>query len=155
MKYPTVSALCEGVAGAIREKEGSSALINPQDFVDRIKALEVGGGDGGSKMRYFKVVGPLPSAGGGDQAVYSQMSQLTRCEENGKVFINSGCYDTVWREKIAVAYGVDLSVRINPSFDGDEWKTLEDGLGSSIFDRNYFEEITEEQFYDLNTLLSE
>lgn len=44
MKYKTVSALCEGVAGAIREKEGSTALINPQDFVDRIKGLEVGGG---------------------------------------------------------------------------------------------------------------
>lgn len=43
-KYNTVSALCEGVAGAIREKEGSTALINPQDFVERIKALEVGGG---------------------------------------------------------------------------------------------------------------
>jgi hypothetical protein len=43
MKYPTVSALCEGVAGAIREKEGSTALVNPQDFVDRIKGLEVGG----------------------------------------------------------------------------------------------------------------
>lgn len=44
MKYSTVSALCEGVAGAIREKEGSTALINPQDFPDRIKGLEVGGG---------------------------------------------------------------------------------------------------------------
>lgn len=44
MKYTTVSSLCEGVAGAIREKEGSTALINPQDFVDRIKGLEVGGG---------------------------------------------------------------------------------------------------------------
>ena len=87
MKYPTVSALCEGVAGAIREKDGSSALINPQDFVERIKGLEVGGG--GSKWRYFKVVRPLPSAGGGDQAIYSQMSQLTRCEEDGKVYINS------------------------------------------------------------------
>jgi hypothetical protein len=142
------------IADAIREKEGSTEKINPQDFVERIKALEVGGASGG-KMRYFKVVDRLPSAGGGDQAVYSQMSQLTRCEDNGKVFINSGCYDTVKRGKIAVAYGVDLSVRINPSFDGDEWKTLEDGLGSHIFDRNYFEEITEEQFYDLNTLLSE
>lgn len=154
MKYPTVSALCEGVAGAIREKESSSEKINPQDFVERIKGLEVGGGSG-SKWRYFKVVSPLPSAGGGDQAVYSQMSQLTRCEENGKVFINSGCYDTVLREKRAVAYGVDLSLRVNPTFDGDEWMTLEDGLGSSIFDRTYFEEITEAQFYDLNTLLSE
>lgn len=46
MKYPTVSALCEGVAGAIREKDGSTALINPQDFVDRIKGLEVGGASG-------------------------------------------------------------------------------------------------------------
>ena len=45
MKYPTVSALCEGVAGAIREKEGSTALINPQDFVDRIKGMQGGGGE--------------------------------------------------------------------------------------------------------------
>lgn len=44
MKYPTVSALCDGIAGAIKAKEGSSALINPQDFVDRINALSIGGG---------------------------------------------------------------------------------------------------------------
>ena len=44
MKYPTVSALCEGVAGAIRAKEGSTEKINPQDFVDRINALSIGGG---------------------------------------------------------------------------------------------------------------
>lgn len=153
MKYPTVSALCEGVAGAIREKDGSTALINPQDFVERIKGLEVGGG--GSKMRYFKVVRPLPSAGGGDRAVYSQMSQLTRCEENGKVFINSGCYDTNIRGKEAIAYGVDLSLRVNPTFDGEEWMTLGEYLAGMYDDSNHFEEITEEQFYDLNTLLSE
>ena len=152
MKYTTVSALCEGVAGAIREKEGSSARINPQDFVDRIKGLEVGGG---SKMRYFKRTGRLPSAGGGDQAVYSQMSQLTRCEDNGKVFINSGCYDTEVRGKYAVAYGVNLSLRVNPTFDGEEWRTLGEYLAGNYDDPSYFEEITEEQFYDLNTLLSE
>lgn len=44
MKYPTVSALCEGIADAIKEKEGSTARINPQDFVDRINALSIGGG---------------------------------------------------------------------------------------------------------------
>lgn len=152
MKYPTVSALCEGVAGAIREKEGSTALINPQDFVDRIKGLEVGGS--GSKMRYFKVVDRLPSAGGGDKAIYSQMSQLTRCEDNGKVFINSGCYDTEYRGKDAIAYGVDLSLRINPSFDGEEWMTLEEYLVGIIDDPTCFEEITEEQFYDTTTFLT-
>lgn len=59
MKYPTVSALCEGVAGAIRAKEGSTEKINPQDFVQRIENLQVGGGtDGGSirsSWRYFDV----------------------------------------------------------------------------------------------------
>lgn len=154
MKYPTVSALCEGVAGSIREKEGSNEKIDPQDFVDRIKGLEVGGASG-SKMRYFKVVSPLPSAGGGDRAIYSQMSQLTRCEDNGKVFINSGCYDTEVRGKNAVAYGVDLSLRVNPTYDGEEWMTLEENLVGMYDDPACFEEITEEQFYDLNTLLSE
>lgn len=154
MKYKTVSALCEGVAGAIRAKEGSTEKINPQDFADRIKGLEVGGASG-SKWRYFKRIGRLPSAGGGDQAVYSQMSQLTRCEDNGKVFINSGCYDTNVRGKGAVAFGVDLSIRVNPSFDGEEWMTLGEALTGMYDDPNYFEEITEEQFYDLNTLLSE
>ena len=43
MKYPTVSSLCEGVAGAIRRKEGSTEKINPQDFVQRIDNLQVGG----------------------------------------------------------------------------------------------------------------
>ena len=155
MKYPTVSALCEGVAGAIREKEGGSALINPQDFVDRIKGLEVGGG-GGSKMRYFKVVRPLPSAGEGDKAIYAQMSQLTRCEGDGTVFINSGCYNTEVKEMRPIAYGVDLSVRlVNTRNDSVEIKTLGESIASHIADRTYFEEITEEQFYDLNTLLSE
>jgi hypothetical protein len=55
MKYPTVSSLCEGVAGAIREKEGSTALINPQDFVDRIKGLEIGGG-GEEYGAYLKIL---------------------------------------------------------------------------------------------------
>lgn len=32
------------IADAIRAKEGSTELINPQDFVERIKGLEVGGG---------------------------------------------------------------------------------------------------------------
>lgn len=56
MKYPTVSALCEGIAEAIKEKEGSTALINPQDFVDRINALSIGGG-GEDPFLYYKIDG--------------------------------------------------------------------------------------------------
>ena len=152
MKYPTVSALCEGVAGAIREKEGSTALINPQDFADRIKGLEVGGASG-SKMRYFKVVSRLPSAGGGDKAIYSQMSQLTRCEEDGKVSISSGCYDSDVLGKTPIAYGLNLDMKVT-GFSG-EITTVGELLTGEYDDPSYFEEITEEQFYDLNTLLSE
>lgn len=57
MKYPTVSALCEGVAGAIRAKEGSTELINPQDFVQRIENLQVGGGTSESSIEYLDMRG--------------------------------------------------------------------------------------------------
>ena len=152
MKYKTVSALCEGVAGAIREKEGSTALINPQDFVDRIKGLEVGGASG-SKMRYFKVVRPLPSAGGGDRAIYSLMSQIIRCEVDGKAIIMSGCYNTAVLGYMPIAYGCNLDMVIVDT--RGEIKTLGESLAGMYDDPSYFEEITEEQFYDLNTLLSE
>ena len=56
MKYPTVSALCEGVAGAIRKVEGSTALINPQDFVQRIEALSGGGGGDAEYGVYLKIL---------------------------------------------------------------------------------------------------
>ena len=152
MKYKTVSALCEGVADAIKEKEGSSARINPQDFADRIKGLEVGGASG-SKMRYFKVVSPLPSAGGGNMAIYSQMKQVTRCEENGEVSISSGCYDSDVLGKTPVAYGLNLDMKVT-GFSGDI-TTVGELLAGNYDDPSYFEEITEEQFYDLDTLLSE
>lgn len=37
----------KGVADAIREKTNESGLINPQDFPERIAAIETGGGGGG------------------------------------------------------------------------------------------------------------
>lgn len=137
------------IADAIREKEGSTDAINPQDFVGRIKGLEVGG----SKMHYFKVVRPLPSAGGGNMAIYGQMKQVTRCEENGKVSISSGCYDSDVLGKTPIAYGLNLDMKVT-GFSG-EITTVGELLTGMYDDPSYFEEITEEQFYDLNTLLSE
>lgn len=176
MKYPTVSALCEGVAGAIREKEGSSARINPQDFVDRIKGLE-GGGVSGSKMRYLKRTGWLPGAGGGDIAVYSAMSQVVRYEgsrwsDDGsvKAMIETGSQTLVANGIYPIAFGFDPNTIVfDPRYDAEKitlWEKLAnlvykpvppeyaDEYSDYIYPE-YFEEITEEQFYDLNTLLSE
>jgi hypothetical protein len=61
MKYTTVSALCEGVAGAIRAKEESTEKINPQDFVQRIKALSIGGGGGGEEYGVYLKILEVPA----------------------------------------------------------------------------------------------
>ena len=176
MKYPTVSALCEGVAGAIREKEGSTALINPQDIVDRIKGLEVGGASG-SKMRYFKRTGWLPGAGGGDIAYYSMMSQVVRYEDSRysddgsvKAAIETGSQTLVENNIYPIAFGFDPNTIVfDPRFNTEK-TTLWENLANIVYKPvppeyadeysdyiypEYFEEITEEQFYDLNTLLSE
>lgn len=172
MKYPTVSALCEGVAEAIRAKEGSTALINPQDFVDRIKGLEVGGASG-SKMRYFKRTGWLPSAGGGDIGTYSAMSQVVRYEDSRwsddgsvKAMIETGSQTLVENNIYPIAFGFDPNTIVfHPRFNAEK-TTLWKNLANVVYwpateeypeeiDPSYFEEITEEQFYNLNTLLSE
>ena len=176
MKYPTVSALCEGVAGAIREKDGSTALINPQDFVDRIKGLEVGGASG-SKMRYLKRTGRLPGAGGGDIAYYSMMSQVVRYEDSRysddgsvKAAIETGSQTLVENNIYPIAFGFDPNTIVfDPRFNTEK-TTLWENLANIVYKPvppeyadeysdyiypDYFEEITEEQFYDLNTLLSE
>lgn len=68
MKYPLISALCEGVAGAIRAKEGSTEKINPQDFVAHINALSIGGGEEyGAYLKILEV--PAKIDGGKDSTL--------------------------------------------------------------------------------------
>lgn len=43
---------CKNIADSIRAKEGSSDLISPMDFAQRIDNLQVGGTDGG--IKYYK-----------------------------------------------------------------------------------------------------
>ena len=164
MKYKTVSALCEGIAGAVREKEGSTGKINPQDFADRIKGLEVGGASG-SKWRYFKKLHNLPSAGGGDVSIYSAMSQIARYEvaeyndndalERVEVSIETGSMRQFYNNWSPIAFGIDPNTKVTTWAEIPEITTLGETLAAYFEDPYYFEEITEEQFYDLNTLLSE
>lgn len=43
-KYETVDSLFVGICDAIREKDGTTAMINHQDIPDRIMGIQVGGG---------------------------------------------------------------------------------------------------------------
>ena len=45
------------IGNAIRKKEGSTELINPQDFAQRIDNLQVGGGTSESNIEYLDVSG--------------------------------------------------------------------------------------------------
>lgn len=46
---------CKNIADSIRAKEGSSDLISPMDFAQRIDALTVGGGTSESSIEYLDV----------------------------------------------------------------------------------------------------
>lgn len=176
MKYDSISGLFTAIADEIRAKDGSSELINPQDLPDRIKGLEVGGASG-SKMRYLKRTGWLPAAGGGDISIYSAMSQVVRYEDSrysddGSVqaMIETGSQTLVGNNIYPIAFGFDPNTIVfDPRFNTEK-TTLWEKLANIVYEPvppeyadeysdyiypEYFEEITEEQFYDLDTLLSE
>ena len=71
MKNDNLKDFLTDVADAIREKEGSSEPINPQEFSDRIRAIQSGGGDV-------------------DPAVPSEYTVLTYIESTGNQYIDTG-----------------------------------------------------------------
>lgn len=102
MKYPTVSSLCEGVAGAIRKVEGSTTLINPQDFVQRIEALSGGGGGDAEYGVYLKILEvPAKIDGGKDSTLNVDSPEVVEffsdAFEWGKVVNNDNEFD-VYRQ---------------------------------------------------------
>jgi hypothetical protein len=110
MKYPTVSALCEGVAGAIRAKEGSTALINPQDFVDRINALSIGGG-GEEYGVYLKILDvPAKIDGGKDSTLNVDSPEVVEffsdAFEWGKVVNNEDELDAYYKNSLPDYFAV-------------------------------------------------
>lgn len=55
MKYNSISGLLTAIADEIRAKDGSSELINPQDFPERIAALPLGGEEYGAYLKILDV----------------------------------------------------------------------------------------------------
>jgi hypothetical protein len=109
MKYTTVSALCEGVAEAIREKEGSTALINPQDFDDRINALSIGGGEEyGAYLKILEV--PAKIDGGKDSTLNVDSPEVVEffsdAFEWGKVVNNEDELDAYYKDSLPNYFAV-------------------------------------------------
>lgn len=158
MKYPTVSALCEGVAGAIRAKEGSTEKINPQDFVQRIENLQVGGGgtEDLSDWEYYDC-----SSSTEDMSLYAAYlsARVKKAEVRDGVIskVQIGCVlfafaSSDYDKYIAIA--VDFS---QPCIDANGTRTLREQIASYpnselaqiVGMLQSFPRITKEQFYTL------
>jgi hypothetical protein len=149
MKYPTVSALCEGVAGAIREKEGSTEKINPQDFVQRIENLQVGGGTSESNIEYLDVSG----VSGLDRIDIGMYSLALKGLVQGMQMagIPTNAYFTAQgKAEDMTACMIDFSLEVKRVVDGSiVTMTIGELFKQNGIDFDSLPRITKEQFYTL------
>lgn len=146
MAIESTRDLCLSVADAIREKKGSSELINPQDFAKEIASIEGGGsgGGGGSTIEYISVEGKNISEWGEAFAITTFLVKM-QTQIVTTSFLIAGMGETV---DGAIAFAIDPTAEID--FEGTR-RTIADflvnvaGVNLSTYNR-----ITKEQFYDLN-----
>ena len=151
MKYPTVSSLCEGIAESIRRKEGSTELINPQDFAERIEALQIGSGESASTIEYLDMTN-VSAMILYHIAMFSLENKVTTLD--GEVYIAptftiqsilGGTLDKL------IAVSIDLNMPISISMGGDAYTGTISGMLSicGINDLSAIPRLTKEQFYSL------
>lgn len=149
MKYPTVSALCEGVAGAIRAKEGSTEKINPQNFVQRIENLQVGGGTSESNIEYLDVSG----MGGFERIDICMYSLALKGLVQGMQMtgIPTNAYFTMQgKTEDITACMIDFSLEVKSVIDGSiVTMTIGESFKQNGTDIDSLPRITKEQFYTL------
>ena len=155
MKYPTISALCEGVAGAIRAKEGSTEKINPQDFVQRIDNLQVGGGTDESSIEYLDVSGGDFVEQPDSKAGFIFVSSAIKIKGDGYLYIIPSAYLITAQDGLEIADVKAFKIDMNEMYleTNAEPKTIKEELEKS-YGKEYLASIpriTKEQFYDLNS----
>ena len=138
------------IADAIREKTGKSELIKPVDFAEEIRGITAGGGE--SSWRYFDCKQtPIESR---EEILVELQAMLIKTESLSLSSIMSAAMMKypVGSSEI-VAFGADMSIEVNLTGEfaslGQLYETVTDMLAQAGI-----VEITKEQFYDLNTLLS-
>ena len=158
MKYPTVSALCEGVAGAIRAKEGSTEKINPQDFVQRIENLQVGGGTSESSIEYLDVSGVEDLFQGQFPLRFILAAYCYRCKYNhpngSGIKVELFSQVVSWVEDPILFEMLALEIDFKGNCETDEYgqRSIEEQfllLGITQEQLDSIPRITKEQFYTL------
>ena len=151
MKYPTVSSLCEGIAESIRRKEGSTELINPQDFAERIEALQSGsGGESGGLMIEYLDVSAYSNIEGIEQ-LFLMFSILAKYDTTGYGAVIASPFITknINIEKQFKAVMIDFTMQM---VDMGRIGTIKESLIAQGFTQEDIDSIprlTKEQFYSL------
>lgn len=148
------------IADAIREKKGTSDLINAQNFADEIKNMTTAGGgegDGGSGVEYFVYDGSNMAA-----IMLSILSIYTKVRasiDGGTPFILVGPSYGVRASlpssitTTEIAFGVDLNARMSEEGSPETLFTIKEYVlskGVTEEDIAALPRITEEEFYNLN-----
>lgn len=154
------------IADAIRAKEGSTEKINPQDFVQRIENLQVGGGTSESSIEYLDVSGIDVSY---EISMFlGGLAKFTQTKFNSEELAYKGIADSFTMIKyrgydgvmkitaLAIPTGIlDLPIKVTYLPTGqvtDEGVTkdvLDAGVGGLVATVLNCPRITKEQFYNL------
>lgn len=151
-----LKAFVKGIADAIRSKEGSSELISPMDFAQRIEALQVGegGGTDGNAMMYFA------TKDGGPMGFVAEMALMGFAVILADGTITTSAYMYMKNDstnELMLTIKAIAFVLEDFSSSGGADISNPDTLRGMMFQLNGMEdmpeiiEITKEQFYDLTT----
>ena len=141
------------IANAIRAKEGSTEKIKPQDFVQRIENLKVGGGTSESNIEYLDVSGGDFAEQPASKSGLMRASSAIRIKGEGYLNILPSAYIMIYQEDISIADIKAFKIDMNEMYleTNAEPKTIKEELEKS-YGKEYLASIprlTKEQFYTL------
>lgn len=134
----------KGIADAIRRKEGSSDLISPMDFAQRIDNLQVGGGTDESSIEYVDA-----SSLSADNSLFFSLLELCGAVKmivDGKLILQ--------KMYMGVGEKAQFKVDLEEKVLRDEYGLVTNKQALEIFGEYdaymALPRITKEQFYNLN-----
>lgn len=152
----------KGIADAIRRKEGSTDLISPMDFAQRIDNLQVGGGTDESSIEYLDVSGVQEGQLRNFLVAFASTLNIEITEgglAGAKMTGVTWGYldfmlDSAVNPNWAKAISIDFTTNIIQEQGGQQMamtiREMMTILGLNQADIDAIPRITKEQFYDLN-----
>lgn len=138
----------KGIADAIRRKEGSSDLISPMDFAQRIDNLQVGGGADESSIEYLDVRGVEDIT---KTLLFTFSTYVKLTAANGVTIMGVGMAmveGATYENADFIAIDFSALAFTSENLEGG---TIKEFISLTGINTDSIPRITKEQFYDLTT----